>query len=108
MFSIMHALTKFRQYLVGSKFVVKTNHNSLKYFLEQKDLSEHNQKWVTKVQAFKFDIDYVKGKKNIVVDALSRRPVTCSLMEVSTDWKSHLLVEYSNNKFACEVMDGHI
>ena len=36
--AIMHALTKFRQYLMGSKFVVKTDHNSLKYFLEQKDL----------------------------------------------------------------------
>jgi hypothetical protein len=34
MLAIMHALTKFKQYLVGSKFVVKTNHNSLKYFLE--------------------------------------------------------------------------
>jgi hypothetical protein len=34
MLAIMHALTKFRQYLVGSKFVVKTDHNSLKYFLE--------------------------------------------------------------------------
>jgi hypothetical protein len=41
MLAIMHALTKFRQYLVGSKFVVKIDHNSLKYFLEQKDLSEH-------------------------------------------------------------------
>jgi hypothetical protein len=41
MLEIMHALTKFKQYLVGSKFVVKTDHNSLKYFLEQKDLSEH-------------------------------------------------------------------
>jgi hypothetical protein len=43
-----------------------------------------------------------------VTDALSRRPATCSLMEISTDWKSHLLVEYSKNKFACEVMDGKI
>jgi hypothetical protein len=33
MLTIMHALTKFKQYLVGSKFVVKTDHNSLKYFL---------------------------------------------------------------------------
>jgi hypothetical protein len=41
MLAIMHALTKFRQYLVGIKFMVKTDHNSLKYFLEQKDLSEH-------------------------------------------------------------------
>jgi hypothetical protein len=41
---MMHALTKFRQYLVGSKFVVKTDDNSLNYFLEQKDLSERQQK----------------------------------------------------------------
>ena len=34
MLAIMHALTKFKQYLVGNKFVVKTDHNSLKYFLE--------------------------------------------------------------------------
>jgi hypothetical protein len=101
MLAILHALTKFRQYLVGNKFVVKTDHNSLKYFLEQKDLSERQQKWVTKVHAFDFDIEYVKGKKNIVVDALSRRHV-----EISADWKSYLLVEYSKNKFACEVMDG--
>jgi hypothetical protein len=46
MLAIMHALTKFRQYFVGNKFVVKTNHNNLKYFLEQKDLSERQQKWV--------------------------------------------------------------
>jgi hypothetical protein len=107
MLAIMHALTKFRQYLVGNNFMVKTDHNSLKYFLKQKDLSENQHKWVTKVQAFDFDIEYVKGKKNIVADALSRRPTTCSLMEISADWKSHLLVEYSKNKFTCEVMDGH-
>jgi hypothetical protein len=49
MLEIMHALTKFKKYLVGSKFVVKTDHNNLKYFLEQKDLSERQEKWVTKL-----------------------------------------------------------
>jgi hypothetical protein len=43
-----------------------------------------------------------------MADALSRRPAACSLMKISVDWKSHLLVEYSKNKFACEVMDGQI
>jgi hypothetical protein len=82
MLAIMHTLTKFRQYLVVSKFIVKTNDNTLKYVLEQKDLSELQQKWVTKVLAFDFDTEYVKGKKNIVADALSRRLATYSLMDV--------------------------
>jgi hypothetical protein len=34
MLAIMHALAKFRQYLVGARFVVKSDHNSLKYLLE--------------------------------------------------------------------------
>jgi hypothetical protein len=42
------------------------------------------------------------------IDALSRIPTTYSLMEISTDWKSHLLVEYSKNKFACEILDGQV
>jgi hypothetical protein len=108
MLAIMHALTKLRQYLVGNKFMVKIDHNNLKYFLEYKDLSEHQHKWEMKVQDFDFDIKYVKGKKNIVVDALSSRPATCYLMEVSTDWKSHFLLEYSKDKFACEVLYGQL
>jgi hypothetical protein len=49
MMAIMHALTKFLQYLVGSRSVLKTNHNSLKYFLDQKDLSERQHKWVSNI-----------------------------------------------------------
>ena len=33
MLAIMHALAKFRQYLVGGKFCIKTDHNSLRHFL---------------------------------------------------------------------------
>ena len=40
MSAIMHALAKFRQYLVGGRFKIKIDHNNLKYFLEQKDLNE--------------------------------------------------------------------
>ena len=40
MLAIMHALAKFRQYLVGNKFKVKTDHNNLRFFLEQKELNE--------------------------------------------------------------------
>jgi hypothetical protein len=39
----MHALAKFRHYLVGGNFVVKTDHNSLRHFLGEKDLNEGNK-----------------------------------------------------------------
>ena len=70
--SIMHALINFRQYLVGKKFVVKTDHNGLRYYLTQKDLNERKKKWVIKIQEFDSDIGYAKGKNNVVDDSLSR------------------------------------
>jgi len=61
---------------------------------------------VSKIQVYNFDIEYVKGKNNVVADALSRRSSAYSMTKISFDWKSHLLVEYSKNKLACELMDG--
>ena len=82
MMAILHALIKFIQYLVGNKFVVKTDHNILRYFLTQKDLNERQQKWVINIQDFHFDIKCVNGNNNVLVDSLSRRP-SISLMDVA-------------------------
>jgi hypothetical protein len=108
MLAIMHALAKFWQYLVGGRFVVRTDHNSLKYFLEKQYLRKRQHKSVSKLQAYEFDIEYVKGNKNVVFYDLSWRPSIFSLTKVSTNWKSTLLVEYSKNTFACELMEGTI
>ena len=102
MLAIMNALAMFRQYLVGNKFVVKTDHNSLRHFLTQKDLNERKEKWLSKIQAYDFDIEYVKGKNKIVSNALSRIP-SFSLMDIAKDWKNMLLVEYAKDKFTCDV-----
>ena len=88
MLAIMHALAKFQQYLVGNRFRVRTDHNILRFFLEHKQLQERQQKWISKIQAYDFDIEYVKGKNNVVVDALSRRPTTLSLMSLDIDWRA--------------------
>eukprot|EP00253_Pinus_taeda_P013528 PITA_13528 len=61
MLAILHALKKWRTYLMGRHFKVKTDHDSLKYFLEQRLSFEEQQKWVTKMLGYDFEIIYKKG-----------------------------------------------
>jgi hypothetical protein len=58
------------------------------------------------MQAYDFDIEYVKEKKDVIVDTLSRRPTSFSIENISADWKSILLVDYSKNTFDCELLEG--
>jgi hypothetical protein len=44
MMEIIHALNKWRHYLIGRDFKVKIDHDSPKYFLEQRLSSEEQQK----------------------------------------------------------------
>ena len=48
MLEILNALKKWHPYLMGRHFKVKTDHDSLKYFLEQRLSSKEKQKWVIK------------------------------------------------------------
>ena len=58
---------------MGRHFKVKTNHDSLKYFLEQRLSLEEQQKWATMMLGYDFEIVYKKGKQNVVVYELSRK-----------------------------------
>ena len=48
----------------------------------------------------------MKGKNNVVVDALARIP-SISLMDVTENWKAILEVEYAKDNFSCEIFDGN-
>ena len=70
MLAIVHALKQWCPYLIGMHFKVKINHDSLKYFLEQRFSLEEKQKWVANMLGYDFEISYKKGKQNMVADAL--------------------------------------
>ena len=63
MLAILDALKKWHPYLMGRHFKVKTNLDSLKYFLEQRLSSKEQQKWVTKMLGYDFEIIYKKEAK---------------------------------------------
>ena len=57
--AVIHALTNWKHYLLGADFMVKTDHQSLRYFLTQTKLSEKHLKWANLLSMFHFQIVYV-------------------------------------------------
>ena len=60
--------------MLGRPFVVRTDHQSLKFLLEQRIATLTQQKWLVKLLGYAFVVEYKKGSENKVVDALSRSP----------------------------------
>ena len=93
MLAIMQALVKWRQYLLGSKFMIRTDHNSLQYLLQQKTLSTEQQKWIEKIVAFDMEIIHKKEKENVVADALSRKDediTSYSILVAIPEWLNEI------------------
>jgi hypothetical protein len=91
MLVILHAFELWHPYLLGQRFQIKTDHQSLKYFLEQ-------QKWVTKLFGYDYEIIYKKGKDNVVADAWSRKyedeGSLFSLFFIVPDWLQAVCQEW--------------
>jgi hypothetical protein len=73
MLAILHVVELWHPYLLGQRFQIKTDHQSLKYFLDQSISSQEQKKWVTKLFGYHYEIIYKKGNDNVMVDALSRK-----------------------------------
>ena len=71
--AIVFSLKIWRHYLLGERFELFTDHQSLKYLFTQKDLNLRQQRWLEFLAAYDFEIIYTPGKANVVADALSRK-----------------------------------
>jgi hypothetical protein len=111
MMAILHALNKWSPYLIGRHFKVKPDHDSLKYFLEQRLSLEEQQKWVTKTLGYDFEIVYKKGKQNVVADELLRKDeyVEAFLYAISIiqpDWIIEARDEWKNDEKVWTLFKG--
>ncbi|NHV87486.1 Ty3/Gypsy family RNase HI domain-containing protein, partial [Escherichia coli] len=72
--AVIHALDSWKHYLLGTPFIIRTDHQSIKYFMTQTKLSDKQMRWANFLSKFHFHIAHIPGKQNAVADALSRRP----------------------------------
>jgi hypothetical protein len=86
MLAIVRALKKWRSDLLGSQFIVYTDHRTLENFETQKDLSCRQARWMEHLSQFDMSIHYIRGEDNTMADALSRLPAdTCEVVDEDVD-----------------------
>lgn len=76
--AIVFAIQKWRPYLLGCKFVVRTDQKSLKFLLERVIAGDY-QKWIAKLLGYDFYIEYKRGLENTAANVLSRLPEAMAL-----------------------------
>jgi predicted aspartyl protease/transposase InsO family protein len=81
--ALVHCLTKWRHIILGSKIQVYTDNRSVQYMMTKPTLSQRQARWLDLLSEYNLEILPIRGKCNIVADALSRRP-DYSLAVVST------------------------
>ena len=103
--AVVYAVKKWDHYIAHRKFLIKIDHRSLKFLLEQRITTNHQQKYIAKLFGYDFEISYKKGRENAAADALSRLPASefatlmvstpvCSLLpEIEQSWMNDAYVQ---------------
>ena len=75
MLSVVYFMKRFRHYLLGRKFLVRTDHSALKSLMKTKDPEGQTARWLETLASLNFEIQHRPGKRHTNADALSRIPV---------------------------------
>ncbi|GBN32942.1 Retrovirus-related Pol polyprotein from transposon 297 [Araneus ventricosus] len=74
--AIVKSIEHFHHYLYGRKFLLRTDHASLRWLLNFKEPEGQIPRWIQRLQEYDFEIQHRKGTSHGNADALSRRPCT--------------------------------
>jgi hypothetical protein len=104
-----------RPYLWGRPFLVRTDHYSLKFLLDQRLSTIPQHQWASKLLGFDFWVEYRPGATNVVADALSRRDteeqaalytISAPSFKLLDDLRAHLAADKNLQDLRREILDG--
>ncbi|GJX62232.1 ty3-gypsy retrotransposon protein [Tanacetum coccineum] len=112
LFAIVEAVYKWRQYLLGRRFVIRTDHKSIKELMQQVIQTPLQQKYMRKLMGFDFSIEYKPGTTNRAANALSwmfkkDEQLTTSFMALSQPILGFMDDLWGENETLAELRDLH-
>lgn len=100
---VIIAVQKWKSYLQGHKFIIRTDQQALKHLLDQKSMNPTQHRWLTKLLVLHYDIQFRSGIENKATDALSRYPTfstECVVVStISPMWVQKVIHSYIGDAF---------
>lgn len=85
LFAVVTFIKHFRHFLYGRKFLVRTDHSSLRWLLRFKDPEGQLARWLEVISPYDMEIEHRAGRLHGNADGLSRVPCTqCGYFD---DWE---------------------
>ena len=80
--ALIYGCDHFRQYLYSNNFIARTDHKPLVWLYEHPNPNSRLIRWALRLQEYiPFKLEYLRGKENVIADALSRKNTDKSLIE---------------------------
>ncbi|UYV81274.1 hypothetical protein LAZ67_20000621 [Cordylochernes scorpioides] len=72
--AIVECVDKLRVYLLGTRFVIYSDHHALQWLKTIKDPTGRLFRWSLRLSAYDYEVKYLKGSRQYEADLLSRNP----------------------------------
>jgi len=92
--AVFFAYEKFRPFLEGTHFTLRTDAAALTWLRNLKNPSGRLGRWSLMLQELDFDVEHIRGRDNTFADALSRQPVK------GTEMMANVLTREQNSPWA--------
>jgi len=95
--SVYHFTKHFKQYLLGNKFKIRTDHKALTWLMGLKGAKTTQYcHWISELEIYDFIVEHRQGKEHINADFLSRveECEQCEIKHVDPKKKRNVKIEY--------------
>ena len=88
-YAIVMAIRHWYVYLAEIEFTIKSDHDPLVKLRNMKDPRGKFARWITELEEYRYNIEYILGKSNIIADSLSKN-LNATDFESLDNWEEQI------------------